>query len=261
MEKIYRIVKMLAVACVIPLTVFACMFLWTLKETTQKTGATIAALPTQVDARVDKLQTDLLAKIDTVQDKLSSDLHFVANTGDSRLAILTDTANQRLGVIQDATMEQVKGLRADLNTQLTQTNSSVAALTTAYAQVPAILGSRLDKYTDCDKNELCWQGQFSDSMFAIRTTSRDVSDTMVGINHTLPIVETNITKLSDTFAVEVPKITTNVAGITDNINKLTHPHWYDRILGYVGLGVGVYRNLNPVTNLTITGTQMIANRP
>jgi len=121
---------------------------------------------------------------------------------------------------------------------------------TAYAAIPATVGARFDKYTDCSTNDLCWQGQFSDSLFAIRTTSRDVSTTMDGLNHSLPIFESNVTKISDTFAVGVPKITTNVENITANINKITHPHWYDRLLGYVVDGAVIYRNLSPIPSLT-----------
>ena len=43
----------------------------------------------------------------------------------------------------------------------------------------------------------------------------------------------------------------NVQGITGNINRLTKPRWYDRLLGYGLNGVVIYRNLNPATNLTL----------
>jgi hypothetical protein len=56
-------------------------------------------------------------------------------------------------------------------------------------------------------------------------------------------------------------IGTNVQGISGNINRLTTPHWYDRLLGYGLNGVLLYRNLNPATNLTIRGAQAISGRP
>ena len=45
----------------------------------------------------------------------------------------------------------------------------------------------------------------------------------------------------------------NVQGITGNINRLTKPRWYDRLLGYGLNGVVIYRNLNPATSLTVKG--------
>ena len=59
-------------------------------------------------------------------------------------------------------------------------------------------------------------------------------------------------------------IGTNVDCITTNINRLTMPRWYDRLLGY-----GLSRSkrlrdlpqLNPPANLTIKGAQIVSPRP
>jgi hypothetical protein len=53
----------------------------------------------------------------------------------------------------------------------------------------------------------------------------------------------------------------NVQAITGNVDRLTKPHWYDRLLGYGLNGVMLYRNLNPVTNLTMTGARILSGRP
>jgi hypothetical protein len=53
----------------------------------------------------------------------------------------------------------------------------------------------------------------------------------------------------------------NVEETTASIDKLSRPHWYDRLLGY-GLNAAViYRNLNPVTSLAVAGAQIVAGRP
>jgi len=53
----------------------------------------------------------------------------------------------------------------------------------------------------------------------------------------------------------------NVAAVTGNIDRLTKPHWYDRLLGYGLNGIVMYRNLNPITNLTVKGAQALSARP
>lgn len=53
----------------------------------------------------------------------------------------------------------------------------------------------------------------------------------------------------------------DVSGSAANINSLTKPRWYDRVLGYALNGVVLYRNLNPITNLTLTGAQINSSRP
>jgi hypothetical protein len=55
-------------------------------------------------------------------------------------------------------------------------------------------------------------------------------------------------------------IGSNVAGITDNLNRLTKPRWYDRLLGYGLNGIVIYRNLNPATNAVVTAAQAISAR-
>ena len=53
----------------------------------------------------------------------------------------------------------------------------------------------------------------------------------------------------------------NVQGITANINTITKPKWYDRLLGYGLNGVVIYRNLNPAGNLTVRGAHLVSSRP
>jgi hypothetical protein len=57
------------------------------------------------------------------------------------------------------------------------------------------------------------------------------------------------------------KIALDVSGTAGNVNRLTKPHWYDRLLGYGLNGIMLYRNLNPATNLTIKGAQIVSSRP
>jgi hypothetical protein len=57
------------------------------------------------------------------------------------------------------------------------------------------------------------------------------------------------------------QIGTDVSGTANNLNRLTKPHWYDRLLGYGLNGVLIYRNLNPITNLAVKGAQMLSAHP
>jgi hypothetical protein len=209
------------------------------------------------------LQNELQLTREAVHDELQQTRDF---TGE-QVSTLTRTADKRLGSIQHDLNNQITGFRGDvtdyvnwavydLNSQLTETNKSVAKLTDAYADLPKTVGDRLDPYTDCKNNALCWQNQFTDTLFAVRTTSRDVSKTMV-----------NVQKTTDLFGVEFPKITKNTENITSNINditvhisKLTTPHWYDRLLGYALNGAILYRSINPVTNLSVQAAQVVTTQ-
>ena len=82
------------------------------------------------------------------------------------------------------------------------------------------------------------------------------------------VAATSVSQMSLDVRAALPKaintwqgIGANVDGITANLNRLTKPRWYDRLLGYGLNGVVIYRNLNPATNLTIKGAQIISSRP
>lgn len=62
------------------------------------------------------------------------------------------------------------------------------------------------------------------------------------------------------FVSQGQAITNEFLSIGSNINRLTKPHWYDRLLGYGLNGVVLYRNLNPATNLTIKGAQIVSSQ-
>lgn len=260
MDRLIKIAKLIALLAVLPVAVYLCIFLHQLTNTVAEVQTTLKVtsevaqkVPTMVDTRLASLQTEVLAKIDTVQDKLTGEVNHLANKTDARL-----------GSIQDGVLASVDGLRSDLNGQLTATNKSVDTLVTAYANVPAQVGARyerdFDTFLNCEKNALCLQGQASDTLFAVRDASRSTSATMVSLKTTLPQIERHVLTITDTFATDVPKITSNFASITDNINRLTKPKWYDRLLGYGLNGAILYRNLNPTTNLTIKGTQALLGK-
>jgi len=63
------------------------------------------------------------------------------------------------------------------------------------------------------------------------------------------------------IAGNVQTATLRFSGVADNLNRLTKPKWYDRLIGYGLNGVVIYRNLNPVSNLTVKGAQILSSRP
>lgn len=68
-------------------------------------------------------------------------------------------------------------------------------------------------------------------------------------------------KHGDVIAANVQLTTLRFSSVADNVDHLTKPRWYDRLLGYSLNGVVIYRNLNPATSLTVKGTQFVASRP
>lgn len=62
------------------------------------------------------------------------------------------------------------------------------------------------------------------------------------------------------FVAQGQAVVGNVNSVAENINRLTKPHWYDRLLGYGLNGLLMYRQLNPVTNLTVQAAQAASSQ-
>ncbi len=55
------------------------------------------------------------------------------------------------------------------------------------------------------------------------------------------------------ITANVDMATSEFSGVATNLNRLTKPKWYDRLLGYGLNGAVIYRNLNPVTSIAVKG--------
>jgi hypothetical protein len=73
--------------------------------------------------------------------------------------------------------------------------------------------------------------------------ARSGSNSFLTFNKEVPKITNEINKVSTSFANGVPVILDNVTKITNNIDRLTKPKWYDRILGIGANATLVYYNV------------------
>ena len=199
-----------------------------------------------INARADSLQTFVTTNVNTIDKRIDSIEGRTFKLTSNVETGLLDLINQNLGEFNSNLNTQLGILNTNLNTQLGtfNTNNNAGPLITEYTDLP----KRFDLQTDCTVNALCWQNLATDTLVNFRFTGRDISTSTKVFNEGFPI----LMKGADTTV-------TNFASITDNINKLTKPKWYDRLLGYGLNGVIIYRDLNPVTNLTLKGVQFLTS--
>lgn len=72
-----------------------------------------------------------------------------------------------------------------------------------YRRIPAIIGHRLDQWTDCAGNGACWQAQATALLGASRVTAGETSRTMRAIREATPQIVSNI----DTTTANVARLT------------------------------------------------------
>jgi hypothetical protein len=118
------------------------------------------------------------------------------------------------------------------------------------AGITAQVENGLPLFLDCDHNPDCVFNRYQGTAKAVERAAGDFSAMSLDFRRDWP-----------GYLRTWNGIGRNVEETTASIDKLTKPRWYDRLIGY-GLNAAViYRNLNPVTSLAVTGAQIVAGRP
>jgi predicted phage tail protein len=206
-------------------------------ELVRTTTATVSALPGQVmETRRELLdavraaRTDVLARSERQVAALRKDVMAEADE-------IRETADRRVGdtlARADAALESAAGLRRDLQ----------PVLSTAQATLH-----------DADRTVADLHPQLLGLVAASKVTAGETAQTMRDFRNAVP----NFLAQGQRITANVNTATSEFSGVATNLNRLTKPKWYDRLLGYGLNGVVIYRDLNPVTSLTLKGAQFLTS--
>jgi len=117
------------------------------------------------------------------------------------------------------------------------------------ASIAAQADAAAPMFLDCDHNPDCLFNRYVGASKGIERASVNVVLMTADVRQALPAAITTWQGIG-----------TNVNGITDNVNKLTRPKWYDRALGYGFTGLAMYRDLNPATNVVVGITRAVTQQ-
>lgn len=210
----------------------------------------------KADGRIDKVQTSLNDwlkvadnRISSLQDTADKRISSLEKTTDKRLASLEVSTFDQIGQIQTNTFDALRNVSVNLDSQMTTLNSNVGDLTKAYANIPSVVGKRFEVQTNCTINQLCWQNMATSILRDGRYAALDISSASLEFKKGFPTIVGNVTSITGSFSKT-----------SDNIARITTPHWYDRLLGYGLNGALLYRQLHP-GDLVIKGaTQIISSQ-
>ncbi|MGB7761589.1 MAG: hypothetical protein WBL61_17290 [Bryobacteraceae bacterium] len=117
------------------------------------------------------------------------------------------------------------------------------------AAIAAQIDDSLPMFLACDHNPDC------------------VFNRYVGVSRGIETAATDVSGMSRDFRRDWPAylktwqdIGAQTDGFVANMNRLTKPRWYDRLIGYGLNGVVIYRSLSPV-GIAVTGAQILSSRP
>ena len=200
--------------------------------------ATVSALPGEVSAtraalmaEVQAARQDVLARSERQAAALRQDV--LQEAGEIR-----ETADRRVGdtlARADAALETAEGLRRDLQ---------------------PVLDAAQGTLHDADRTVADLHPQLLGLVAASKVTAGETAQTMRDFRNAVP--ELHRARAEDQRQ-RGHGHARNFRGVATNLNRLTKPKWYDRLLGYGLNGVVIYRNLNPVTNLTVKGVQILTS--
>lgn len=207
----------------------------------------LTSIQANVKLEVSQTRKEVLGTVNDNFEKLFGLTNSAIEKTDTRLSSIQHDTFQTLGEIKSESLARLDTFSTNTNTKVSSTSESVNKLLDAYTKIPEIVGARLDKQTDCAKNGLCWQNLTTDTLVQTRYAARDLGLASQTFKAEFPKLIGDSRIVTDSLAITIPKIGTSVANTADNIDKLTHPHWYDRLLGYAVNGAILYRQLNPAT--------------
>ena len=189
----------------------------------------------QAVVQVEAARKEALALVDRQstawRKELAGQVEAIRTTFDNRAGELAPIADRVAAVVE--------GIRGDWKPVLEHAGS-VAGQVDAAAPL----------FLDCEYNPDCVFNRYVGAAQGIETAARNVGVASGTLNAALP----GFVKSADALAADS-------AASAANIKRLTTPKWYDRLIGYALNGAILYRNLNPVTSLTVAGAEVMAGRP
>lgn len=205
--------------------------------------ATVAAIPGEIQSTRSSLVAEVAAARCDLTSQIAAARRELLSLADRQATALRTESLSEAGEIRKAADRRLGDTLSRVDTALGKIDELRGDLKPVLANAAELEGDAKDSWDD-----LYWDVKAS------------VASTTVAAN--------NVGQMSIDIRGAVPGIMQtwsgiggNVSEITGNIDRLTKPHWYDRLLGYGLNGVIMYRNLNPVTNLTLKGAQILSGRP
>lgn len=190
----------------------------------------IAVTRTALVDEVRAARKDVLVRTDRQITALRGDVMTEAGA-------MRETADQRVGdtlARADAVLQAASELRSDLK---------------------PVLDAAQGTLHDADRTVADLHPQLLGLVAASKVTAGETAQTMRDFRTAVP----SFISQGQRITANVDTATSEFSGVASNLNRLTKPKWYDRLLGYGLNGAIIYRDLNPVTSLTLKGVQLLTS--
>lgn len=214
------------------------------------TTATIAAIPPQLDATRAALAIEIAAMRGAVLHEVAESRHDLLQRTDRQADELRTGLLGETGRIREAADRR-------MGDTLARADTAIATVQELRQDLKPAIDAARDTLVHTDKTVADLHPQLLGLIAASKVTAGETAQTMRDVRGAVPGFLTQ----SEAIAGNVQTATLHFSGVADNLNRLTKPKWYDRLIGYGLNGIILYRNLNPITSLTVKGAQILTSRP
>lgn len=186
-----------------------------------------------LDQRLSSMETTFASQVSSIATLTDARLGSLERATDARLAAIQKDAQVELQATRTALVGQVIELRGQIQPVLADAQLTMASARGLMAQTGSLVA-------DAQKS---WDDIFWDVKAAIESgtvAARSVAEAASAVEKATPVI------LDATS-----RFTKDSAEVASNINHLTKPKWYDRLIGYGLNGIIIYRNLHPATNFVL----------
>jgi hypothetical protein len=190
MTTVTDIARLAALMCAAALCMSGVRLLDALEAETRTREAVTRELPRVLHREAELIRRDLQGELEATRATL-----------DGRLASIESTADARLASIQSEVVPLAAGVAADASNAVRE-----------YQRIPAVIGARLDHWTNCVGNGNCWQSQVTATLGATRATMGAVAKAAPGIAGAM-----------DRSAASTEKATSATADAMRNIAEVSRP--------------------------------------
>lgn len=199
------------------------------------TAAVVSVLPVEIATTRAALTNEVHAARVDIVSRSDRQVTFLRRDVMAEAGQIREAADRRVGETlarADTAIETAAGLRRDLQ---------------------PVLGAAQHTLGDADRTVLDLHPQLLGLIAASKVTAGETAQAMRDVRGAVP----SFIDQSQRISANVNVATAEFSGVATNLNRLTKPKWYDRLLGYGLNGVMIYRDLNPVTGLTVRATQFL----
>lgn len=219
MQNLKNILAAALLTALAAVAVYSCVLVRTATRALAEIPAQIQGARADLNRQLTATRRDLLVRADRQASALRSDTL-------AEIDRIRETADRRIGdtlARADTALQSVAALESDVKPTLDRS-----------AAIAAQVDSALPLFLDCDQNPDCVFNRYVGASKSFEKASQNFAQTSADFRSSVPAMLSTWQSIGN-----------NVAGTAANINRLTKPHWYDRLIGYGLDGAIVFRNFRP----------------